>query len=429
MTAEIVIMNKEAVALAADSAVTIDQEKGQKIFTSANKLFALSKYYPVGLMVYGNASLMGVPWETIIKIYRKLLGEQKFDTLRDYADNFISFLDDGNKLFPDKLQKEYFYAIIFSYFHLIRNSIKNKIKADYFDKGRKVLKSQIEQITSDLINKYYNDLEEKDNIPSIQENYSEDILINYGELIQKAIENVFEKLPMSEEKLNQLRKISADLFTKDIFPKNISGIVIAGFGENDIFPSIKSFDIEIIVNNKLKYKERIYDKIDFEKTAAIIPFAQNEMVATFMEGIDPNLQNQMEGYLSEIFNNYPEIIIDNIEKIDSDEKEEYKKKLIEISKEIFEHYLEQIKEVKRNCYINPVISVVNILPKDELASMAESLVNLTSFKRKVTMVTETVGGPIDVAIISKGDGFIWIKRKHYFKAELNPQFISNYNRR
>jgi len=28
--------------------------------------------------------------------------------------------------------------------------------------------------------------------------------------------------------------------------------------------------------------------------------------------------------------------------------------------------------------------------------------------------TETVAGPIDVAIISKGDGLIWIKRKHYF---------------
>lgn len=38
----------------------------------------------------------------------------------------------------------------------------------------------------------------------------------------------------------------------------------------------------------------------------------------------------------------------------------------------------------------------------------------------------TVGGPIDVAIISKGDGFIWIKRKHYFKKELNPQFFEGY---
>ncbi len=67
-----------------------------------------------------------------------------------------------------------------------------------------------------------------------------------------------------------------------------------------------------------------------------------------------------------------------------------------------------------------------ILPKDELAAMAESLVNLTSFKRRISMDEETVGGPIDVAVISKGDGFIWIKRKHYFDPKLNPGFLANY---
>ena len=39
---------------------------------------------------------------------------------------------------------------------------------------------------------------------------------------------------------------------------------------------------------------------------------------------------------------------------------------------------------------------------------------------------ETVGGPVDVAVISKGDGFIWIKRKHYFKSEYNQSFMMNY---
>ena len=35
----------------------------------------------------------------------------------------------------------------------------------------------------------------------------------------------------------------------------------------------------------------------------------------------------------------------------------------------------------------------------------------------------TVGGPIDVSIISKGDGFIWLKRKHYFERKYNPQYF------
>jgi len=56
--------------------------------------------------------------------------------------------------------------------------------------------------------------------------------------------------------------------------------------------------------------------------------------------------------------------------------------------------------------------------------MAESLVNLTKFKRRVSKEQETVGGPIDVAVITKGDGFVWIKRKHYFQPELNPRVLA-----
>ncbi|MBM4035918.1 MAG: hypothetical protein FJ291_29615, partial [Planctomycetes bacterium] len=43
MTAEIAILNKEAVALAADSAVTVSETGGQKIFSSANKLLGTSQ--------------------------------------------------------------------------------------------------------------------------------------------------------------------------------------------------------------------------------------------------------------------------------------------------------------------------------------------------------------------------------------------------
>ncbi|MDC5096393.1 hypothetical protein OHW41_10530, partial [Acinetobacter baumannii] len=75
-----------------------------------------------------------------------------------------------------------------------------------------------------------------------------------------------------------------------------------------------------------------------------------------------------------------------------------------------------------------VVNMVSALPKDELAAMAESLVNLTAFKRRISESLETVGGPIDVAVISKGDGLVWVKRKQYFPAELNQHFFKNYFR-
>jgi hypothetical protein len=72
------------------------------------------------------------------------------------------------------------------------------------------------------------------------------------------------------------------------------------------------------------------------------------------------------------------------------------------------------------------MDIVESLQKADLAEMAETLVNLTAFKRHISKDAETVGGPTDVAIITKGDGFVWIKRKHYFDIKLNQSFQHNY---
>src|ERR1043165_3987362 len=108
MTAEIAIMNKMGVALAADSAVTIssipdedeEKEKETKIYNT-NKLFMLSKYQPVGIMIYNNAELLRVPWETIIKSYRKEIGDAQYDTLEEYGQEFITYLNRSMHLFPE----------------------------------------------------------------------------------------------------------------------------------------------------------------------------------------------------------------------------------------------------------------------------------------------------------------------------------------
>jgi hypothetical protein len=126
MTAEIAIMNKQGIAMAADSAVTLREEKGQKIFASANKIFALSKYHPVGIMIYGSADFMGVPWETIIKIYRNQLGKKKFPILKGYTEDFIGFLGRESQLFPDSEQEKYVQNNIYGYFSLIKSEQKKE---------------------------------------------------------------------------------------------------------------------------------------------------------------------------------------------------------------------------------------------------------------------------------------------------------------
>ena len=49
-----------------------------------------------------------------------------------------------------------------------------------------------------------------------------------------------------------------------------------------------------------------------------------------------------------------------------------------------------------------------------MAALAESLVDLTGFHRILTFQQERVGGPVDVAVISKNDGFTWLNRKSWY---------------
>ena len=62
-------------------------------------------------------------------------------------------------------------------------------------------------------------------------------------------------------------------------------------------------------------------------------------------------------------------------------------------------------------HVDPVVTTVSYLNKEGLIELAESLVNITSLKRKTSSDIETVGGPVDIALITKGDGFKWIKCK------------------
>lgn len=89
MTAQVVAMNKGAVALAADSKATMRIGGTLKSHEAANKLFSLSKVHPVGIMINGNAEFMELPWETIIEVYRERLKNRCCAVLEDYAKDFM----------------------------------------------------------------------------------------------------------------------------------------------------------------------------------------------------------------------------------------------------------------------------------------------------------------------------------------------------
>lgn len=61
------------------------------------------------------------------------------------------------------------------------------------------------------------------------------------------------------------------------------------------------------------------------------------------------------------------------------------------------------------------------MPIQDAIDLAEFLVDLTIKFSRFMPGASTVGGPIDIAAITKHEGFRWIKRKHYYSVAVNPR--------
>lgn len=417
MTAEIGVLNAIGVALAADSAVTFGSGK---IFNSADKLFSLSKHHPVGVMIYGNANFMGVPWETIIKLYREHLGKRNYPTLKEYYEDFFVFLK-GDPRFVNPVIERSMIAMKFKGFLNTFLIQINDIIAEKF-KGVALEEKHIQQLIFAEADYYARAYDGIEFVEGFNPEFFTNFIPKYNQDILQVIRE-FVNFNLDHETFLRFLMISFSIAYKNILESGDTGIVFAGFGEEEIFPSLKSFMIEGIFDGVLKYKEDEDVTIDATNEAVIVPFAQQEMVHSFIKGIEPELQKEINQMFNKLANVYPDITATILGSALSPAQQD---EIRIAGKNMIDEFNSALEQMINDKYSNPILETVGSLPKEELAAMAEALVNLTSIKRKISNQRETVGGPIDVAVISKGDGFIWIKRKHYFSPDLNYSYLQNY---
>jgi len=202
-----------------------------------------------------------------------------------------------------------------------------------------------------------------------------------------------------------------------------TGLVFSGFGEKQIYPSSVSIKVGEVIDNRMRFFQDLDENINDENTGSIMPFAQRDVIDTIISGINPDLDRIYLQSFESFLKKYNQIIHQIVSKVEPKIAE----KIDNLSTaKIVEEFENSMDKVKRQYHIHPTVDTVALLSKEDLAEMAESLIYLTYLKRRISFDEESVGGPVDVALISKGDGFVWIKRKHYFKPELNPQFFKNY---
>lgn len=412
MTAIVAVLNKHAVAIAADSAVTMGDT--HKVVNSANKIFTLSKYHPVAVMTYNNASFMGTPWDIIIKEYRKQLKEESCPTLKDYLDDFIKFLHSRKFFCSEKTQKKYMRMLLDTFFDLCCKELAHDNK------------TRLEKLTeADIVQKLQECLVANKSL----EKSSEFRDYEYKEFREFAYDNI-------EDYAKYKGLSDADLLCETFFhyltaefsEPYYTGLVFVGYGEEEIYPSLYPLNITFGIDGRLKYhidEKNVALVSEDGPKAVIAPFAQVDVTQTIIRGINPSFQDIIYKVIGKSINSFSDAIT-NI--LDADSiTESFSTAIKGLNKDaIIRDITDQISREMFSRYTDPLLSTIMMLDKEDMANMAESFISLTSLVRRMQPGEETVGGPVDVAVISKGDGFVWINRKHYFKPELNASFFSNY---
>ncbi|SIQ57509.1 hypothetical protein SAMN05880582_102181 [Rhizobium sp. RU20A] len=413
MTSEICMMNRLAVVLAADSASTVTQwvenKREERYFKGANKVFQLSDHHPVGLMIFDGADILNVPWELIIKAFRAQLGRKSFNTVEEYAAELFNFLGKAHdSFFPDDIQK-----------NAVRRPAQNLI----FGWIAKAIDGASEEGHSDLVHAAFAFEVEKRRViqpaPCIGDALGNQVV---GELTDSVAEWIGGFLDAIEVPRPDNLMDAASAALKEVMSKpqeNLptTGLVFAGFGDHQIFPAMVEYVSCGLLGGQPICISQSDQKIDHETPAWLSGFAQTSMTDTFSLGLSYDIYSSLMVAVTENLRSFADEVVvqaggdfSAIDDIDS------------VVQATTQKIGEAVMDKARREHSMPLKNVLRHLPVEEMAGLAETLISLQSLKEKVTKPSETVGGPVDVAIITKHEGLVWVKRKHFFSPDLNSRY-------
>jgi hypothetical protein len=423
MTAEIAILNKTAVALAADSAVTISAGSSQeKIYDSADKLFELSDCDPIGIMINNDMNFMETPLPVLIKRYRSKA--PRFSKVEEAATNFLSYLHDFGRNSPEPVKLRHLVRHVTPLVNLIQDR-SQRAMADLFNLPDNPLSERpFAEVMGELAENEINVVRralQKTKVAS----FMGDGELSLSEAERTRVAEVVEEtLTVATD---AQRVLVCQMIVENIervaWSTSTTGVIVAGFGGDEIFPTVVSFELFGTVGSRLKFIETNMVDIDRDgHRARVLPFAQREMVERFLYGLDNGIERKIEQFVKSSVPNIRNRIIEGLDMTEADRSAliaEWEKAELGFFDGLASESFAAIREQSQT----EIEDMVEFMPISEMAKMAEALVNLTSIKRRVSRGMETVGGPIDVAVISRSDGFVWVRRKHYFPPELNNRYF------
>ncbi len=427
MTAVVGILNKRGIAIAADSAVTINNDGKVKIENSANKMLRMSDVSPISIMIVGSAAFLCTPWDIIVRRYRQKRGNTSFPTVQACIDDFFSYMTTEKMFFPEGIQKNYLSNKLGSFWDAVICQVPDM---NINEKGVVTNKKQILHAFQKRIESGIKCFQESIPIPMFK-----DYTINqFKKYLGSMVDDLFalktvdldspffevDDVPSNEYPEDILSEIK-ELFIKGFFSFMTYGyeegnahLIFSGYGSEEEYPVMIRVMVSHGFDNRISYyiDPKDIHTVSDANPVAICPFAQKDIMEALLTGVDPYFFSKMryraEGMYNEIISQL------SIEYMFEDDSEEIDAILNKVkSNDLirqFTQYGKRIQEEERRQWLK----ALHNYSVQDMAHLAENLIAMTSFERHMKFSQEGVGGPIDLAVITKNDGFTWLNRKSWY---------------
>jgi hypothetical protein len=414
MTSEVVLLNKEAVVIAADSAVTVGRDPHPRYSKSANKIFDASPHGNLAVAIFSGAELDGVPWELAIKQFRQSDAAAHHQaTVAEYIPAAIAFLQQHALMFPAAWLEE-------------------KLRTRLQVAGRQIfddVKSLQDGIDDPATQPADRQALWDATVVGLTQTVSANAL--GGGLSQGNYDAVRARIPDFTAAVHEM--LPADVaavvdptalcelaveyaFRAPHYVYNSTGVIFAGYGASQIFPAFHQITVYGHIGSEICYSGADEHLIAHGSGAWIQPFAKFSMIQRFTDGFDYQQQSILASSINGALQKYTADLAAGGIQVPGAVAEQL----------ITQGTADAVASWKQENYRQnfwPLRRVLNSLSVQEMAELAETLLVLESLRERVTSPSESVGGPVDVAAITKSDGLVWIRRKHYFESGLNLRYL------
>jgi len=416
MTSQVILINSYGVAIASDSAVTTND----RVHNGVDKIIPLPSPHKIAFVISNSATFMGVPWESVVQKWAEEI-TQPLESLPLYWSSLSKWLSrnlpnlqsvkgtENNSIYRTLRLTElslYQEKLIPFLHEKLGNGLED---GDWslIDEGKP---------TGDLVSKINLLLQESDLnelLISMEEmnekawdELGEELGNHYGEVVSAFLEARIIESGMTLEEdfatrwphaavllpyLLEQAPINLSIFDEE----HESVICIAGYGSNDLFPSLLRTSTYQMFGGKIQ--EGNFSYCEPGPYPQFLFLGQKDALENLMYGYDSTVEQAFISTEQKIFE------MKDLIQADSTNIRDYIQRQADNSEN-------RLKITERSLEA-PLYRLIASSPLNNLGLFAGSLVSIQAAFATITQPIPTVGGDIDIATINLGSGFSWIRHE------------------